>query len=145
MIDLNIQIKLIIFSFIFGFFFSVLLEIFNKKIDKCKNYVKIILSFLVVITSTYIYFEGIKKIGNAIFHVYSIITIIIGFVFYDLLLRFIANNTKKWYTCYGDNMPKRRITRASKRRLTIFGTVSIIAIVYFCISLIYSGYSIYSL
>jgi len=42
-------------------------------------------------------------------------------------------------------MPKRRITRASKRRLTIFGTVSIIAIVYFCISLIYSGYSIYSL
>jgi len=95
MIDLNIQIKLIIFSFIFGFFFSVLLEIFNKKIDKCKNYVKIILSFLVVITSTYIYFEGIKKIGNAIFHVYSIITIIIGFVFYDLLLRFIANNTKK--------------------------------------------------
>jgi cell division protein FtsB len=42
-------------------------------------------------------------------------------------------------------MTKRRITRASKRRLTIFGTLSIIAVVYFCISLIYNFYSIYHL
>jgi len=95
MIDLNIQINLIIFSFIFGFLFSILLEIFNKKIDKCKKNAKLILSFLVVILSTIIYFEGIKKIGNAIFHIYSIITIIVGFISYDLLLRLIANNSKK--------------------------------------------------
>ena len=95
MIDLNIQIKLIIFSFIFGFFFSVLLEIFNKKIVKCKMCVKFILSFLVVILSTIVYFEGIKKIGNAIFHIYSIITIVLGFVCYDLLIRLIANKNKK--------------------------------------------------
>lgn len=42
-------------------------------------------------------------------------------------------------------MTKRRITRASKRRLTIFGTLSIVAVVYFCISLVYSFYSIYQL
>jgi len=42
-------------------------------------------------------------------------------------------------------MPKRRITKASKRRLTIFGTVSLIAIIYFSISLIMSAYSIYNL
>lgn len=42
-------------------------------------------------------------------------------------------------------MVNRRITKASKRRLTIFGTFSIIAIIYFCISLIYNIYSIYSL
>lgn len=95
MIDLNIQIKLIIFSFIFGFLFSILLEIFNKKIDKCKKYVKLILSFLIVFLSTIIYFEGIKRIGNAIFHIYSIITIIFGFISYDLLIRLIANNQKK--------------------------------------------------
>lgn len=95
MIDLNIQIKLIIFSFIFGFFFSVLIEIFNKKTEKCKKNVKLILSFLVVFLSTLIYFEGINKIGNAIFHIYSIITIIVGFVSYDLLLRLIANKSKK--------------------------------------------------
>ena len=95
MIDLNIQIKLIIFSFIFGFLFSVVLEIFNKKIDKCKKYVKLILSFLLVIISTFVYFEGIKKIGNAIFHMYSIIMIIVGFICYDLLIRIIVNKDKK--------------------------------------------------
>ena len=42
-------------------------------------------------------------------------------------------------------MPKRRITKASKRRLTIFGTLSIVTIIYFFINIIYSGYIIYDL
>lgn len=42
-------------------------------------------------------------------------------------------------------MPKRRISKASKRRLTVFGTLSVIVIISFFISLIYSGYSIYTL
>lgn len=95
MIDLNIQIKLLVFSFIFGFFFSLLIEIYNKRIDKCKKSVKAILSFLVVFLSTIIYFEGIKKIGNATFHIYSILMIIIGFITYDLLIRLIEKNNKK--------------------------------------------------
>lgn len=39
----------------------------------------------------------------------------------------------------------RRISRASKRRLSIFGTFSLIAIVYFLFSFCYNAYSIYSL
>lgn len=42
-------------------------------------------------------------------------------------------------------MTKRRISRASKRRLTFFGTISLIAIIYFCFSLIYNVYDIYKL
>lgn len=42
-------------------------------------------------------------------------------------------------------MAKRRITKASKRRLTFFGTISLVAIVYFCFSLIYNIYTIYDL
>ena len=42
-------------------------------------------------------------------------------------------------------MAKRRISKASKRRLTIFGTISLIAIVYFSFSLIYNAYTIYDL
>ena len=95
MIDLDIQIKLIVFSFIFGFFFSLLLEIFNEKVKKCKSILKFFLSLVVVIFSTLVYFEGIKKIGNAILHIYSILTIILGFICYDLLIRLIANNSKK--------------------------------------------------
>ena len=42
-------------------------------------------------------------------------------------------------------MAKRRISKASKRRLTFFGTISLVAILYFCFSLIYNVYTIYDL
>ncbi len=42
-------------------------------------------------------------------------------------------------------MAKRRISKASKRRLTFFGTISLIAIVYFAFSLLYNIYTIYDL
>lgn len=42
-------------------------------------------------------------------------------------------------------MAKRRITKASKRRLTIFGTFSVLAIGYFIFSLLYNIYTIYDL
>ena len=38
-----------------------------------------------------------------------------------------------------------KITKASKRRLSLFGTISIIAVFYFLFSLVYSSYSIYNL
>lgn len=145
MIALSLQFKLIVFSFIFGFMFSASLEGFNKIIKKYSTVVEIILSFLFIIFMTFVYFIGIYKIGNAIFHIYSILSIIVGFILYDVLIKIIANNNKKWYTLYGDNMPKRRISKASKRRLTIFGTISLIAIVYFGFSLLYNIYTIYDL
>lgn len=39
----------------------------------------------------------------------------------------------------------RRISKASKRRLSIFGTLSLITIIYFLFSLLYNAYSIYDL
>ena len=145
MIDLTIQFRLIIFSFIFGFLFSFALDLFNPIIKKHSKVLQIIFSFLLIAFMAFIYFIGIQKIGNAIFHVYSIISIIIGFVVYNLIIKMIANNNKKWYTLYGDNMTKRRISKASKRRLTFFGTISLVAIVYFTFSLVYNIYTIYDL
>ena len=95
MIDLTIQLRLIIFSFIYGFMFSCLLDIFNKQIKKYSKIVEIILSFILIVFMTIVYFVGINKIGNAIFHIYSIISVIIGFVVYDILLKIIANTPKK--------------------------------------------------
>lgn len=95
MINLTLQFKLIIFSFIFGFLFSAILEGFNKKIKKYSMFIEILLSFLLIVFMTIVYFVGIQKICNAIFHIYSIISIIIGFVLYDVLINIIANNNKK--------------------------------------------------
>ena len=95
MIDLTIQIKLIIFSFIFGFLFSIVLNIFNFRIKRFSKILEMFFSLLLIIFLTIIYFVGIQKISNALFHIYSIIFIIIGFVSYDILLKLIANNNKK--------------------------------------------------
>lgn len=95
MIDLTLQFKLIIFSFIFGFMFSMSLEGFNKIIKKYSTIIEILLSFIFIVIMTFIYFIGIQKIGNAIFHIYSILSIIVGFVIYDIIIKIIANNNKK--------------------------------------------------
>ena len=95
MIDLDIQFKLIIFSFIFGFMFSASINKFNKIIKKYSIFVEFILSFIFIIIMTFIYFIGLNKIGNGIFHIYSILSIVVGFVLYDAIIKIIANNYKK--------------------------------------------------
>ena len=89
MIELDIQIKLIIFSFVFGFIFSRILEIFNKFTLKYNNILKFVLSFILISFSTFIYFVGIDKIGYAIFHIYSLLSIVLGFIFYDFLNKYV--------------------------------------------------------
>lgn len=42
-------------------------------------------------------------------------------------------------------MAKKKVTRASKRRLICFGTISLFVMIYFFISLSYYAYNIYSL
>lgn len=42
-------------------------------------------------------------------------------------------------------MAKRRITKASKRRLSFFGTISVVVIIYFIFSLVANAYTIYNL
>ena len=90
MIDLDIQFKLVIFSFIFGFLYSSFLDWFNKKIMSLKSYIKLIIYLIVNILLTIIYFIGIQKIGYAIFHIYEIISIILGFISYDISIKLIA-------------------------------------------------------
>lgn len=89
MISLSVQLKLIIFSFIFGFFFSLVIKIFNKKVKNYKNTLKIFLSFFLIFMMSIIYFIGIQEISHAILHFYSIICIIIGFIVYDRIAKYI--------------------------------------------------------
>ena len=95
MIDLELQFKLIIFSFIFGFMFSASVNKFNQIIKKYPIFIQLIFSFVFITIMTFIYFIGLKKIGNAIFHIYSILSIIVGFILYDVIIKIIANNCKK--------------------------------------------------
>ena len=88
MISLSIQLKLIIFSFIFGFFFSILIEWFNNKIRKYKSLSKIIFSFIIVFLMATIYFIGIQEISNSILHIYNILCIVLGYTSYELIAKY---------------------------------------------------------
>ena len=94
MISLAIQIKLLIFSLIYGFLFSILLDFFYPFIKKVKKLYQIILSFIFILFMAIIYFVAIDKIGYIIFHMYSIIAIIIGFISYDIMIKVIEKRLK---------------------------------------------------
>lgn len=90
MIELNIQLKLIIFSFIFGFFLCCLIEKYNKITVNKSIIIKAIFAIILMIVSDAIYFFGIFIIANAIFHIYSIFNIILGMITYKVIVKKIS-------------------------------------------------------
>lgn len=95
--NLNVQLCLVIFSFIYGIAFSILLDI-NFKYMKSKTlFINIILSFMFSINSVLIYFIFLKKLNNGILHFYSFIIIILGFFVSHFTLLFLENKTEKCY------------------------------------------------
>ena len=95
MIELSLQIKLLTFSLIYGFLFSIILDVLYPIIKNYKKVYQFILSFFLIMLMAIIYFIAIDKIGYIIFHLYSIFAIIIGFVSYDIIINIIAKRTKK--------------------------------------------------
>ena len=95
MMNLKTQIILVIFSFIYGFLFSIFLNINYKFIYSNNKFIKIATSFIIILISVLVYFIGIRKINNAILHPYSILMVILGF-FVDICLHsIIAKKSKK--------------------------------------------------
>lgn len=90
MIDLSIQLKLIIFSFIFGFFLSMTLEKYNKKMVNKSSIWKLLMGLILILILSIIYFIGIYNISNAIFHIYLIINITLGMIVYKLIIKKIT-------------------------------------------------------
>ena len=90
MIYLNIQLKLLIFSFIFGFYLGVVLDKYNLYIKNKRTIYIIILTFFMLLIFSIIYFVSIMLIANAIFHIYSLLCIILGILVYKLIIKKIT-------------------------------------------------------
>ena len=93
--NIKLQIITLLFSFLYGIFFSFFLSLNYKFIYSDKKVFKIIISFLVVIISVLIYFIILKKINSGIFHIYEILCIILGFIFDNWIRGVIAKVLKK--------------------------------------------------
>lgn len=80
MIPLNIQIKSIIFSFLYGVFFSFLTSINYKYIFYSKGIIKLLINLFFVIDNVFLYFIMLRYINNGIIHYYFVIALILGFI-----------------------------------------------------------------
>lgn len=83
--NLIIQLKLILFSFIFGIFFNIFLNINCKFLYSSNIVIKIISSIIFVLINTLIYFIILMKINNGIFHIYSLLIILLSYLLIEKL------------------------------------------------------------
>ena len=123
MINLDIQVRLIIFSLLFGMLFHSGIIIMEKYI--LSKTLGVIYSFGYILLFVILYFYNIEKIASGILHPYSLFLIIVGYY----LFKPIEKILKKWYIIFGGNM-----TLQAKRRLAVFGTISIAIILIFIYS-----------
>ena len=93
--NIDIQIKTILFSFIFGIVFSICLDFNYKYIVGKRKVLSPVLTFLFVFVFTLIYFILLRYINYGIFHVYEIFFIFCGFLFEFLLSGIVEKKIKK--------------------------------------------------
>ncbi len=90
---LHVQILSLLYSFIFGIVFFVLLEINYKLLYSGKLIYRIIISFMFIIVLSLSYFIGLVKVNNGIIHVYFFLSLFTGYLFSFVIYRKI--NCKK--------------------------------------------------
>lgn len=100
--NLTIQLNLLTFSFFYGIFISLLINLNYKLLYNEKKLIKVLSTIIFVIINVLLYFIILLKINNGILHFYSLLTIILGFIFETviekkLLPKLVAYLKKKWY------------------------------------------------
>lgn len=92
---LDTQIKLIIFSFLFGIIFSLFIGLNYTLIYNQNKIIKTLSSFLCIIIGVLSYFIAINKISSGILHIYSLLLVIIGFLAETTISKIIVAKNKK--------------------------------------------------
>lgn len=84
--SLKVQIITLLYSFIYGIVFSILLNLNYKFIYEGKRIFKIIITFIFILDSMLLYFLILKKINYGILHIYEFLAIILGFILENTLV-----------------------------------------------------------
>ena len=96
MIPLRIQITALFFSFFFGIIFSFLTSVLYH-IFKKRKFCFFLITIIYIVCSIYVYFMGLKKMNNAIIHIYFLLILFLGILFETHFQKKIEKNLKKWY------------------------------------------------
>ena len=77
----KLQLHSFLFSFIFGIFFFITSYFNNKLIKNKKAIFKYIITFLYIVNIVLIYILLLYKINYGVFHIYFLMTVLVGFIF----------------------------------------------------------------
>lgn len=80
MISLDIQIKSLIFSFLYGVFFSIILNVNYKFVFESKGIKKILINIFFIIDNVLLYFIILRFINNGIIHFYFVLALFMGYI-----------------------------------------------------------------
>ena len=92
---LEIQIKTLIFSFLFGIYFSYMIRINYKYIFSLKKIYRILGTILLVTSNVLLYFIILLKINNGLIHIYSLCMIVFGTYIEHMINTLIEKYIKK--------------------------------------------------
>ena len=79
--DLYTQIITLCFSFLYGIFFGLTLHTSTKLIYHDSIFIRSIGTFLFVMFHVLFYFFFIQKINYGVIHIYSVLSLLIGYTF----------------------------------------------------------------
>ncbi len=77
---LSYQIYSLFYSFIYGLFFSLMVNLNYKYLFKKKIMIQIIFTFIFIIVMSLIYFIGLVFINNGVIHLYFYLVVSLGFI-----------------------------------------------------------------
>ena len=92
---LEIQIKSLVFSFLFGVYFSYIIRANYKYILSLKKIFRILSTFIIVFSNVLLYFIFLLKINYGIIHTYFIFMIILGVYIEHIINMLIVKKIKK--------------------------------------------------
>jgi len=92
---LEIQIKSLVFSFLFGIYFSYMIRINYKFILLLKKTLRILSTFILVISNVLLYFIILLKINYGLLHPYLLLMIVLGVYIEHLINKLIVKYIKK--------------------------------------------------
>ncbi len=84
--DLSIQIKVLVISFVYGMILAYIIRKQYKYFFNAKLWYELILNSFFVFDIVILYFLILKAINHGIFHIYFLFLILLGFLFGNKLI-----------------------------------------------------------
>jgi len=79
--DLLVQIQSLVYSFVYGYFFSYILNLNYQFLTAKHIVIRLLTNLFFVIDNVLLYFILLRIINSSIFHVYFLFMIILGFLY----------------------------------------------------------------